>query len=766
MKRDTTTHSVHITRLYIKYPLLSMLAFSMLLSTACAVASADSQTSTPTTTTISVEENKEAMRLSSQPIAEDNRWMELVQNSKGEYVYPKSVSVEGNIAEVRNPAGILKAHPQAVVSEPETTTITTTGDGSAQIVVDLGKVACGFVELGVVSASGAPIRMSYAEYLPNLGKWGDGDTRPDTWFYAYGNTGGPDDDPDGRADVFPPPIITPPKKYTVLISPGIRGSQRYIAITLDGKGTATLDFIRIRQTNYSGKYDGHFLSSDAILNAAWYGSAYAIDLSTARDTRFNPNSNWIILDGPKRDRLAYNNDLRIVGQSAFYQGIEYHTIIRNCLNLFAVQQLPDGTFPFASRADVPYEPYTDPGSADGMVEGYEDLWTSYLRIDSFTAWWIIQLDDYLRYSGDVKFVELMLPVARRAIEFFKAHTEPDSALWLTDNYDQKQATTWHTPYEWRGIDVYGNEAYYAALLSLARLEREVANDEAKAQELEELAGKVKQELVAGFWDEEADAMLLNSDSPKPDHTADANVGALLFNLLDTEKAKRVIEHLSTRLGTPYGTVNSEFPDNPYASQYISPYIMANEAIVRFNYNDGKGALDLIRRAWGNMLALGTGTPWEEIGLEGKPETARKEDIVIDYIGFLDLAHAWSTAIPALSMNIVGVKPMKDGYVEYSVEPKPVDLIWAQGAVPTPSGSINVRWIRGKDDRSFVMTVEAPEQYTGNISVPLLGGRHDIAMDGKMAWSKGMAADGFEAVQRGDTVVFKGVNGNHTLAWSE
>jgi len=62
-----------------------------------------------------------------------------------------------------------------------------------------------------------------------------------------------------------------------------------IAITLDGPGAATFNSIRVRQTHLRGQYDGHFLSNDEELNRAWYASAYAVDLSTVRDTRKNPN---------------------------------------------------------------------------------------------------------------------------------------------------------------------------------------------------------------------------------------------------------------------------------------------------------------------------------------------------------------------------------------------------------------------------------------------------------------------------------------------
>ncbi len=700
--------------------------------------------------------------LSAQPVSENDSWKKYVLNRDGDFVFPETVRVEGNSAEVRNPKGILRADISEKFGDEQTATITTSSEGSSRLVIDLGTLGCGFVELGVVASSGAPIRMSYAEYLPMLGKWGDGDAREDSLYFKFGSSDGPDDNPDGRADVFSVPIISKPKPHTVLISPGIRGSQRYIAITLDGPGSATFDFVRIRKTNFQAQYDGHFLSSDETLNRAWYASAFSVDLSTAKDTRFNPKAGWIIMDGPKRDRTVWNNDLRIAGLSAFYQGIAYHDIIRDCLYLFAVQQLPEGVMTFSSRIDTPFEPYMDPGPADGVPDGYAMAWDEFLRIDSFSLWWVIQLDDYLRYSGDVAAVRPLLPCARRLMDFFSKHSEKGGVLWVSDAYDGKIPYNWHPADECIGIDVYGNEAYYAALLSMARLESVIANDEVEAQRLEKLAQKVKRELLDRFWDEKAGAMLQNSKCPVPDHAAESNVGALLFEMLDERMANRVIRHLNTKLGSKYGTLTSEFSDNPYMARYISPYLMANEAIGRCNYGDDRGALDLIRRAWGNMLEYGP-TPWEEIGTDGKPLNPRA---VGQGTGFLGMAHAWSTAVPALSMNVVGVRPLDDGFRKFVVRPHTADLAWAQGKVPVPGGVISVRWKRDNRNSRFVMTVEAPEHVEGDIAIPLFGGRRLIAIDGKIAWQEGQARNGYSASRNGDFLIFNNIRGCHTFAWTK
>jgi hypothetical protein len=685
------------------------------------------------------------------PIARDTSWKKYVLAVPGPYVTPAAVTVEGDAKGAQDESGLVSEGNGAA-------TLTTTAAGSTKLIVDLGVLASGYVEVGVTRSSGAPLRLSYAEAREMLGSNGDASSDPEDFFYN-GRTLGTDDNPDGRADVF-----APVSKTTVLRSPGLRGSQRYIAITLDGPGSATLDFIRVEQTNFVSNHDGSFLSSDEQLNRAWYASAYAIDLSTIRDQRRNPDASWVIIDGPKRDRVAYAGDLRVVAQAAYYQSGAYRQIVRDTINLFACQQDPDGTFPAASVIDVPCK-LGDPGPADGSPDGFGAPGEAALaRIDSFTAWWVVTLADYMRYTGDRAFVEPLLPVARRAVQFFADHAK-DSSLWYADNYNGRLAFSWHTPDKAQGIDAYGNAAYYGALRSLAELERSIAKDNAAADELDRRAEKVRTDLIAKLWDPAAGAMILNSEDPRRDRTSDANAGALLFEMLDEQRARSAMTHLEQKLGTPFGTANSEYTDNPYMSQYLSPYIMAQETLGRFQYGDGAGALRLIRTAWTHMLKNGPGTPWEEVATNGGSTIPRAGTSLVDG-DHVDLAHAWSTAVPALSMYVLGVRPVTDGFKEWIVEPQPVDLQWAQGDVPTPAGNLAARWRRGTGDSSFTLTIESPQGTSGQVSVPQLDAARTIAMDGIVVWQKGKAVGDLKATLNGDRVVFSGVTGAHTFNWQQ
>jgi len=688
-----------------------------------------------------------AVELSAQPMSADAGWHQYVLAVPGEFVEPREISVEGDPASVTNTKGLLG-------SGGGHTTLTTIGSGTSRIIVDLGVPASGYVEIGVTRAAGAPIRLSYSEDRHLLRTEGDGSNDPNDFFYK-GRTLGTDDDPDSRADVF-----APPAEPQTLRSPGLRGSQRYIAITLDGPGSVTLDFIRVRQINFKPAQDGYFLSSDRDLNRAWYASAYATQLSTARDTRRNPHGRWVLMDGAKRDRTVYGANIQISGLAAYYQSSGYRDVVRDSIRLFSCQQSPDGSLPPTSLIDVPCEG-ADLSVPKGPPAGFEPPAEAGLaRIDSYSAWWVISLAEYLRYTGDVAFVRQMLPVARRVLQFFANHTD-GGALWKAGDYDKKLSFDWHPPDRAVGADAFINEIYYGALLSLARLERTAAHDPHAAQVLERRASAVKLELLGKMWDSTVGAMVLNPEDPRHDHTADANVGALVFGLLSDDQAHRAMLFLESKLQTPFGTANSEFSDSHYITQYVSPWIVAHEAVARFRYGDGKGGLRLIRTTWTHMLDYGPGTPWEEMSVQGTPQIPRPGTSLVDG-NTVSRAHPWSTAVPALSNYVLGVRPLTDGFTKWEIAPQPVDLSWAQGDVPTPKGTLSVRWKRAEED-SLILSMEAPTGTTGQVAIPLEGTDGTIAMDGTLVWDHGKPTTRLQGRRDGDRIVFTGVTGKHTFA---
>lgn len=689
----------------------------------------------------------DAEQRSRHSLALDDSWRRLVRPSRDTFARPDAVEIDGAPADVTNAEGLLGG-------PGEQTTLVATADGGTRLVVDFGRVVSGWVELGVRAAAGAPIRLAYSEGRQFLGRGGDAATDPDDFFYN-GYTLGSDAKPDGRVDVFDPPVGP-----AVLRSAGLRGAQRYLAVSLDGPGSVTIDFVRIEQTNRPSSYDGHFLCDDELLNEAWFASAHTLDLATIRNTRRNPDARWVITDGPKRDRLAYGANMSVAGIAAYFQDHGYRDVVRDTLNLFAFQQEPDGTLPAASEIDVPCV-LGDPGPPTGPPEGFgPPAEAGMARLDSYSAWWVTCLDDYLLWTGDTDFVTPLLPVARRVVDLLESHVGEDG-LVRNDLYGKTYTINWHPPDPAIGADAWENASYVGTLRALARLERDVARDEAAAARWEARAEQVRLALISALWDDEVGAMLQNTEAPKPDHTGDGNAAALLLGLLDADQANRSMAFLEHELASPFGTLTSEHGDNEYMTRFVSPYILTQEAQGRIRHGDDLGALRLLRLCWGAMLRFGPGTTWEQVGADGTPGGAGTVGG-----GGTSLSHPWSSCVPVLSGDVLGVRPIADGFTRWAVEPHPGDLRWAQGAVPTPGGGLlTVRWERAEDDDSFTITVSAPEGTTGRVAVPLLGADRTVALDGRVVWRDGAAADGTDVTARPGAIVVDGLTGTATLAWS-
>jgi hypothetical protein len=115
------------------------------------------------------------------------------------------------------------------------------------------------------------------------------------------------------------------------------------------------------------------------------------------------------------------------------------------------------------------------------------------------------------------------------------------------------------------------------------------------------------------------------------------------------------------------------------------------------YNEGlvADAIDIIRSAWGEMLAKGATTCWEIFpGMVGSHLSR-------------SLCHGWST-MPAYlcSTYLFGVTVLEPGYKRIRVQPHPCQLTYASGKIPTPLGTLSIAWQRDPHGEIRV-TVDAP-----------------------------------------------------------
>jgi alpha-L-rhamnosidase len=146
---------------------------------------------------------------------------------------------------------------------------------------------------------------------------------------------------------------------------------------------------------------------------------------------------------------------------------------------------------------------------------------------------------------------------------------------------------------------------------------------------------------------------------------------------------------------------------------IAPYEAGWEVLGRLAAGQSQSALDLMRQVWGLMLPENTpyysGGCWEYVAQTGLPGLGPGTS----------LAHGWSAgATPALSMYVLGGRPLTPGYKTFLVEPQPGDLSWASGRMPTPEGPVTIDWTaHAHGAAGFTLNVKVPPGTRGYAGVP-------------------------------------------------
>jgi hypothetical protein len=117
----------------------------------------------------------------------------------------------------------------------------------------------------------------------------------------------------------------------------------------------------------------------------------------------------------------------------------------------------------------------------------------------------------------------------------------------------------------------------------------------------------------------------------------------------------------------------------------------------------QAGIDLMRRYWGGMLARGTTTWWECFDPSFPPDM----NWALDRMPYVSLCHGWSSGPTSyLTEVVLGVKPTTGGFESVTIQPQLGDLIWADGTVPTPHGSVRLHVKKGANGIVCTLTLPA------------------------------------------------------------
>ncbi len=432
----------------------------------------------------------------------------------------------------------------------------------------------------------------------------------------------------------------------------------------------------------AGSSTGSFVSSDALLNKIWQVSVQtARSMVVAGPLRTDATGRacvvrlpLVIIDGLPRDRCPYDGDLAVTGLTLELSTPADVPIVRSMLKFFAQAQEPSGAIP---------------GTPDmgGQV------------LFDYNAYWVMDLYDYVLYSGDTRFAAQVWPNLLRLMNRWYVSQEQAGGLLVN------RGGLWDYSYfaSRQPLVAYFNAQYALALEDAARLARWIGHPLVARRWLQ----RVK--LLAGpfnrtFWDPAVGAYRDSPTGPLV-HPEDGNAFAILAGLATRAQARTALAHLESSDDKSYGNTiadtnawDNESMADTAASDVAYPFMSYFEVLARFQEGETLSALDLISREWGYMVKYGPHLGmWELIGPFGSPPP----------VATPSWDHGWSSgAAPALTNELLGVTPTSPGYRTFSVHPQPGGLSWARGSVPTPRGNITVSWQYGANG-NLDISVSAP-----------------------------------------------------------
>jgi hypothetical protein len=188
------------------------------------------------------------------------------------------------------------------------------------------------------------------------------------------------------------------------------------------------------------------------------------------------------------------------------------------------------------------------------------------------------------------------------------------------------------------------------------------------------------------------------------HSHHVNAQAICSGILSDVEAKALFDR-------------SLQPDPPLSMTYWHRFLDLTAAL---KVGDISWGMQYIHRHWGPALQVGMTTLWEAFDPAWKGDDPHAVSMVgagyARYGGYeTSLCHGWSAG-PAVWMiaAVLGATPAGPGFSECTFRPNLGDLKWAEGAIPTPQGSIHIS-LRHPQGRKPTAKLEVPKGV--NIIIP-------------------------------------------------
>lgn len=383
------------------------------------------------------------------------------------------------------------------------------------------------------------------------------------------------------------------------------------------------------ETGYPLEPEGIFQSDDPLCRSIWEVSVRTLQRSMYET----------FMDCPYYEQMQYLMDTFLEMRYAFCLSADAR-LARKAILDFSQSQLPDGMLPCNAPAKI--------------VQ----------IIPGFAFYWILMNETYLMYEGDLHFLRSQLGAMDRLLYYFACRTDSGGLLRNTGYW---QFFDWAPGWE-RGcpvsdpeeVNILYNLLYICGLRSAARI-HEACGRRDTAAEYQAQACRVTAAVRRAAY---CPAEGLFADAPgKMPSSQHAQIFAVLADAVPDAEKRPLMERMLARADT--------LTEPSYSMSYFLCRALEQTGLYEVLHTSLK-LWDKFRRLIDLHL-----TTWPE-----------------DFLTMRSDCHGWS-ALPLYEFVTcyLGVRPLKPGFTEAGIFPRPCPFDFSGGTVPTKHGKIHITVIK-------------------------------------------------------------------------
>lgn len=432
-----------------------------------------------------------------------------------------------------------------------------------------------------------------------------------------------------------------------------RGGRLFQITVRAPSGPVTLHKVAIRSKQVNLRETGFFRCSDELLNKIWRTSVDTLQSSLS--------DGWI---DPWRERGLYLGDVLVESAATRCFASDWR-FDPWALRLWARTQYPDGMMP--------------PVTPSAHVEVLAD----------YTLEWILYLWDYWKSSGDTALVEELWPTVDRILHTEAWQTHP-SGLWQAPEGVVVFVDWSATEEEKSGAGAALNAFRIHALDCAAEMASAIGREE-ESVGLSEESERVRRIFREHLWNEDLGRFVpsVSGSSQTRGPSVHANILAVAWKIGSEDERALALRYVKTWMK------GNHIGDQP---GHVELYFL-HFALEALRVASCPGfAEEVLCNHYRIMHEAGAWAWWEVFSKGGDS-------------GIGSNCHGWAaTPLVHLARCTLGVDfhaGLDENYL--IVRPSSESLEWAEGAVPHPKGTVEVRW--RVTDEFLTLDLKVPEGIT-------------------------------------------------------